>query len=520
MDTNSTLIGQTVRGRYYILEQLGRGGMGITFLAEDKQCFNSRCVVKQLQPLSEDPKTLEVARRLFNREADVLNKLGNHDCIPRLLAYFEDNLDFFLVQELIEGRDLSYELLPDRCFEPSEVINLLIDIVKVLEIIEQHGVIHRDLKPSNLMRRKHDGKIMAIDFGSVKQITTQIVDDRGEIRPTVAVGTEAYMPIEQMMGHPGFYSDIYAVGIIGIQALSGIHPSSLAIDNDGELIWRVRLSNTVVENHAALLDIIDKMVRYRFQERYPSAIEVLKDLRRLEITNNQPSPTIVTDPSFDSVIPNCSDPFITDKTPIKPSKKSPNKSRFMILGSSAIAIIIGLMFLSLRFPKTVAPPTNLPMSTYQNPDYGFKINYPQGWSQKQRDDFFTSGVVFNSVLNGTDDNFAENVSILVENLPHNTSLDRYTDDSIREIKTLSDPNVSEPQSISIANKMGKTVTYMGEDNGYSVKRRQTWTVNGDRVYILTYTATPKQFDTYLSTVDKMLESFMILPKDNSTNQQN
>lgn len=95
MSMDANLTGQTIYERYHIVRQLGRGGVGITFLAEDRQCFNSRCVVKQLKPKTDNPKTLQVARRLFIQEAKILNNLGHCDRIPRLLAYFECDSDFF-----------------------------------------------------------------------------------------------------------------------------------------------------------------------------------------------------------------------------------------------------------------------------------------------------------------------------------------------------------------------------------------------------------------------------------------
>jgi serine/threonine-protein kinase len=183
------------------------------------------------------------------------------------------------------------------------------------------------------------------------------------------------------------------------------------------------------------------------------------------------------------------------------------------LATLAILTIVGIIALVSRSPEPKIannPPRTLSLSLYENRDYGFQINYPTSWSKQQRDDFFTSGVVFSSTLDNENDKFTENVSILVENLPPNSSLDRYTNDSIREIQRLSDPNVTTPQSVSIANKMGKTVTYQGEDKGYIVQRMQTWTIDGDRAYIVTYTATPEKFATYLPTVNKMLESFAIL----------
>ena len=125
--------------------------------------------MKQLKPQATDPLTLETAGRLFDREAETLEKLGNHDRIPRLLAHFEEKQEFYLVQELIEGYDLSKDLLPDKQFGEDEVVQLLRDILEVLEFVQEQGVIHRDLKPQNMMRRQ-DGKIVLIDFGAVKQI--------------------------------------------------------------------------------------------------------------------------------------------------------------------------------------------------------------------------------------------------------------------------------------------------------------------------------------------------------------
>ncbi|NJL51612.1 MAG: protein kinase [Hydrococcus sp. SU_1_0] len=172
MDNN--LVGQTIQGRYYVVRQLGRGGVGVTFLAQDQQCFDSQCVVKQLKPKTTNPQTLAIARRLFNREAEIMNRLGHCDRIPRLLAYFEHDHEFFLVQELIEGHDLSQEILPGEPWSEVKTVALLQDVLEVLLAVQQNSVIHRDLKPSNLMRRRQDDKIILIDFGSVKQVSTQI----------------------------------------------------------------------------------------------------------------------------------------------------------------------------------------------------------------------------------------------------------------------------------------------------------------------------------------------------------
>ncbi len=168
------MLGKTLSGRYYIVKHLGGGGFGQTYLAEDRQLpGNPLCVVKQLKPQATDPLTLQVSQRLFDREAQVLYKLGKHDQIPQLLAHFEQEQEFYLVQEFIEGHELKQELAVGKQLNENQVMTLCGDILKILEFVHQQEVIHRDIKPSNLIRRKQDGKIVLIDFGAVKQVSAQ-----------------------------------------------------------------------------------------------------------------------------------------------------------------------------------------------------------------------------------------------------------------------------------------------------------------------------------------------------------
>ncbi|WP_036481527.1 serine/threonine-protein kinase [Myxosarcina sp. GI1] len=506
MDTN--LIGRSIQGRYRITRQLGRGGAGITFLAEDLQCFSMPCVVKQLKPRSNHPKTLSVARRLFAREAEILNTLGHCDRIPRLLAYFESEGDFFLVQELIEGEDLSREIIADCPWSEVQTIALLTDILEVLSVIQQHGVIHRDLKPSNLMRRTRDGKIVAIDFGSVKQVSSQIIDSSGQIKHTIAVGTRSYMPTEQLMGHPGFYSDIYAVGVIAIQALTGVPPRQLPVDNDGELIWRDCLRNNDRYN-PLFLKLLDKMVCHQFQERYTWAENVLLELEKLSNKKNSERTTLAINTAKQQ-------PQLIDRTKIipavagkisKPPQKTKPKSKLTLIFSFFAAIAAALIIWGFwRYQDS----RTIPLIPYSDREQGFAIVYPQTWTQQNRDDFVAVGVIFVSTPETETDNFQETVSVLIENLSTDMSLDEYTDKSILEIQTLSDPAVTFPKPVTLGQNEAKTVIYQGEENGVRVKRMQTWTVEQDRAYIVTYTAAPEKYNFYLPVVNKMLDSFKLV----------
>lgn len=277
------MLGNTLVGRYQIISHLGGGGFGETFVACDTHLPGSpQCVVKKLKPQANDPDTLQTARRLFDTEAQVLYQLGTHDRIPQLLAYFEENQEFYLVQEFIEGHDLSQEIIPGKPLSQDQVICLLQEILHILEFVHQQKVIHRDINPRNIIRRKLDDKLVLIDFGAVKQITTQVIIPNGKTKFTVAIGTPGYISSEQAQGNPKFSSDIYALGILGIQALTGLSPEQLDLDTEtSEIIWQ---HTSVSEDFAKILD---KMVRYDFRERYSSAGIVLQALHDLNKSQSQ-----------------------------------------------------------------------------------------------------------------------------------------------------------------------------------------------------------------------------------------
>ncbi len=199
--------GQKLSGRYQIICQLGQGGFGRTFLAEDLFLPGQpKCVVKQFKPLATDPIALQVARRLFDTEAQILHQLGTHPQIPQLFAYFEENQEFYLVQEYIEGENLAEELASHQTRNEEDIICFLQEILEILAFVHQQKVIHRDVNPYNIIRRKEDGKLVLIDFGAVKEVLT--VDRDGQTDSTIAIGTLTYMPFEQTKGKPGKHSDV------------------------------------------------------------------------------------------------------------------------------------------------------------------------------------------------------------------------------------------------------------------------------------------------------------------------
>lgn len=272
------MLGSILGGRYQIVKHIGGGGFAQAYLAEDLHRFDRPlCVVKQLKPQATDPYTLAVARNLFDREAQVLHRLGEHPRIPRLLANFAEEQEFYLVEEFIDGHDLSHELSVGKQFTQSDTLQLLEDLLEVLLFVHQQNVIHRDLKPSNLIRRITDQKIVVIDFGAVKQMSLQTVNACGSTNLTIAIGSPGYTPSEQANGYPRFCSDIYAVGVIGIQALTGLNPLTLPKHHQtDEILWHDQ-----AQVSAGFAAILDRMVRYDFRQRYQTAAEVLQALQSL-----------------------------------------------------------------------------------------------------------------------------------------------------------------------------------------------------------------------------------------------
>ncbi|CAN1211105.1 Protein kinase domain-containing protein [Tumidithrix helvetica PCC 7403] len=395
-------------GRYKLIKTLGVGGFGQTFIARDmRRPGTPPCVVKQLKPASDDPNFIREARRLFNTEAETLEKLGKHDQIPQLLAYFEEDQQFYLVQEFIEGKSLYDEINPkiaeeasdddndpeslirilesnepprSKLLSESEVVAILKDVLDILAFVHSEGVIHRDIKPDNLIRRKKDGKMVLIDFGAVKALQEggPIETSNGESRFTVTIGTPGYMPNEQCAGRPNYSSDLYALGMVAIKALTGLSPTDLPTDPaTGELVWR---NQARVNNGLAM--VLTRMVRYQYTQRYQSAKEVLQGLTAFSISEDTVSKTptalVPTTGKSSSSLTNYNETparphaSTSTKTVSKSNSQSNSGSGFLVVGLLAMVAITGMsipIFMrSQQKPATVPTPVpTVVVETTPNP---------------------------------------------------------------------------------------------------------------------------------------------------------
>jgi serine/threonine-protein kinase len=277
--------GMILRNHYHIMRQLGHGGFGRTYLAEDQYRFNELCVLKEFAPQVQGSYGLQKSQELFEREAQILYQL-KHPQIPCFRELFREKIDgkgyLFVVQDYVKGstyRELitQYKSQGTR-FSELEVTQVMLQLLPVLQYIHSHGVIHRDISPDNVIRRQADGLPVLIDFGGVKQIKAKVDSELGVRQlppsPATRLGKLGYAPEEQMqMGIASPHSDLYGLAATVVVMLTGKEPQHL-IDSY-HLTWNWRSQATVNPKLAAILD---KMLAYKPEDRYQSASQVLQAL--------------------------------------------------------------------------------------------------------------------------------------------------------------------------------------------------------------------------------------------------
>ncbi|MEM9265232.1 MAG: protein kinase [Cyanobacteria bacterium P01_F01_bin.13] len=268
-----------LRNRYRPIKPLGQGGFGKTYLAEDVDRLNTRCVIKQFVRQSSN-KTFDKALTLFNQEAIRLNELGEHPQIPSLLAYFEQQGNFYLVQQEIEGNTLLQEVKKDGPFDEAKIRSLLHYLLPVLQFIHDRNVVHRDINPTNIICRRQDNKPVLIDFGIAKQLEASLADKQEQTG--TRIGTEGYSPIEQLRSGEAYpSSDLYSLGATCICLFTGRKPEKLYSPLEGRWLWQEHVIAAGRSVTPELAAILDRMLKDFINERYRSAAEVFQELEAL-----------------------------------------------------------------------------------------------------------------------------------------------------------------------------------------------------------------------------------------------
>jgi serine/threonine protein kinase len=227
-------------GTYRILELLGKGGMGVLYLAADTGAFDRKCVVKELLDYYDptDPDEARQAQVRFETEARLLAELS-HPGIPRIYSYFSEVGRHYIVMEYIEGEilqravthaDPSGRTVPARPLPAEQVVRHAIRICRVLEYLADRPVpvVHHDVKPANLIVDRNSGEVRLVDFGTAQTRTHWAMQTRLAQGALSLFGTEGYAAPEQYQGLSDPRSDVYALAATVYHLLTdddpGDHP--------------------------------------------------------------------------------------------------------------------------------------------------------------------------------------------------------------------------------------------------------------------------------------------------------
>ncbi|OAB61063.1 hypothetical protein AY599_23270 [Leptolyngbya valderiana BDU 20041] len=341
------MVSQLLNNRYLALETLGTGGFGQTYLAEDTHLpSRRRCVIKQLQQVTQTPDRYADVCTRFEREAAVLEELGEeHPQIPRLYAYFSEAGRFYLVQEWIDGDTLLQQVQQRGLWNEGAVVRLLRQILPVLDFIHSRHIVHRDVKPENIVVRRKDDLPVLIDFGAVKEAVNA---PELPTKSSVVIGTPGFMSSEQAAGRPTYASDLYSLALTAIYLLSGTLPQDIAVDRrTGELRWREVVPNL----RGNLATTLERAVRFHPRDRFSSASEMLaaltpgnnlSSMKTIAVAPAAPS-QVVTQVRSPVTIPQVTQPPFRQHPPrtIKPTQAKPGFGRLPAVVAAIVAAALG-----------------------------------------------------------------------------------------------------------------------------------------------------------------------------------
>ena len=276
-----------IQGRYRVIAELGKGGFGQTYEINEVRT-NRPKVLKVL--INYDPKAIA----LFKQEAEVLSQL-HHPGIPQVEAdaYFEyypynsQTAIHCFVMEKIEGTDLE-EYMSKRGLLPIDqtlAIQWLKDLLNILKEIHHQKFFHRDIKPPNIMLRATTAQLTLIDFGTIRKVTTTVVNQQGGVTQILSAG---YTPSEQISFNALPQSDFFALGRTFVYLLTGKQPLDPEIYDtyNDEFNWR----SHAPQISSMLADLLDDMMQRLYKDRPQTAEEILRRIADIEQALKPPKP--------------------------------------------------------------------------------------------------------------------------------------------------------------------------------------------------------------------------------------
>ena len=264
-------------GKYTILQEIGRGGFGVTFKAMHHY-LGQEVVMKTINERLRQHPDFPKFQRQFQDEAKRLAACV-HPHIVRVSDFFEEDSLPYMVMEYIRGDTLGAAfVLPGIPLPEATAIHYIRQIGAALQVVHNNGLLHRDIKPDNIILRFSDSKPVLIDFGAVKVTMNTEMSPSGNSSQSIVIGTPGFMPMEQIAGRPLFSSDLYSLGLTAIYLLTGKIPQDLPTEPTmGNILWR----HFAPYLNVGFGDILDKAVAYHPRDRYLNTREMLTALQTL-----------------------------------------------------------------------------------------------------------------------------------------------------------------------------------------------------------------------------------------------
>lgn len=275
---------RAVAGRYSLVRELGRGGMGIVFLARDV-ALDRPVAIKLLPPdLARDAGF----RERFLQEARMAASLAHPHIVSIHAVEAHDDIVFF-VMSYVEGESLGERVRRRGRLGASEVARIVQEVAWALSHAHARGIVHRDVKPDNILVDRESGRAMVTDFGIARALSA-------ESAPATPAGTPHYLSPEQARGEPGdARSDLYALGVTAWYALTGAHPfeapnvSTLLVRQSTETAPALRTVAPDVPTRLARA--VDRCLARLPAQRWASAEELAVELNAVRArTGDLPGP--------------------------------------------------------------------------------------------------------------------------------------------------------------------------------------------------------------------------------------
>lgn len=264
-------------GKYNIVNEIGRGGMGSVYLALD-EILNRKVAVKELkidEHKKRDSEAYSTMIRRFKKEAQILAQL-NHKNIVSVFDIIEQNQNQYIIMEYLDGGNLEEKLNSQGSLQLAEAVSIIADVCLALDYIHKKSIVHRDIKPSNIVILS-DGVVKLTDFGVTRDLNSATLTMDGSL-----VGTIAYASPEQDSRDLDGRSDIFSLGVVLYELVTGQKP--FTGDTIASVLLKIATKDPVRPTeinpriHRMLENIILKAMAKSLSQRYASAMDMHNDL--------------------------------------------------------------------------------------------------------------------------------------------------------------------------------------------------------------------------------------------------